>query len=260
MNNNYTKKNFNTFWKNGFLVIKNFVAKEFCDYTNLLARQFANKDFAQIMHLHREEYLVAQSSEKLNKLSSLHEKILFYRKIRSTSDHFNQFLKMPEIVDYLEWLYEKKMTGLLTNIFFKEPGTKYAKQSWQPHQDNSYLDNKGGMYITVNVPLNSMNKKNGGLKLYPGSHKLGLLESSNVISYREKDGKPGKKILNKIDIKPVQLNLKKGDILFMHGLCVHESSDNLSNTARPLISLGYIPYGEKFKPGFNSKRTVTFLN
>ena len=138
MNNNYTKKNFNTFWKNGFLVIKNFVAKEFCDYTNLLARQFANKDFAQIMHLHREEYLVAQSSEKLNKLSSLHEKILFYRKIRSTSDHFNQFLKMPEIVDYLEWLYEKKMTGLLTNIFFKEPGTKYAKQSWQPHQDNSW--------------------------------------------------------------------------------------------------------------------------
>ena len=26
----------------------------------------------------------------------------------------------------------------------------------------------------------------------------------------------------------------------MHGLCAHESSDNLSNDPRPLLSLGYM--------------------
>ena len=46
----------------------------------------------------------------------------------------------------------------------------------------------------------------------------------------------------------------------MHGLCVHKSSNNNSNDPRPLLSLGYIPYGEKFDPGFNSKREVKFLN
>ena len=37
-------------------------------------------------------------------------------------------------------------------------------------------------------------------------------------------------------------------------------SNNNSNDPRPLLSLGYIPYGEKFDPGFNSKREVKFLN
>ena len=51
------------------------------------------------------------------------------------------------------------MTGLLTNIFFKEPGTKYAKQAWQAHQDNNYLNNKNGLYVTINVAFNYMSKK-----------------------------------------------------------------------------------------------------
>ena len=46
----------------------------------------------------------------------------------------------------------------------------------------------------------------------------------------------------------------------MHGLCAHESSDNLSNDPRPLLSLGYMAMGEKFDPGFNSKRSITFLD
>ena len=55
-------------------------------------------------------------------------------------------------------------------------------------------------------------------------------------------------------------SLEKGDVLFMHGLCVHESSDNNSRDSRPLLSLGYMPFGEKFDPGFNSKRRIDFLN
>ena len=208
---------------------------------------------------HREDFLIAQCSEKLNSLKKLSDKILLYNNIKQVAEHFSQILKIPDIVNFLEWLYQNQMVGLLTNIFFKEPGTKYSKQAWQPHQDNSYLGNDNGMYVTVNIPLNYMNKKNGGLKLYPGSHKLGKIDSKKKISYREIDGKPGNKIKNKLKIKPIQLDLKKGDVLFMHGLCVHESSDNNSKDSRPLLSLGYIPYAEKFDPGFNSKRKVTFL-
>ena len=46
-------------------------------------------------------------------------------------------------------------------------------------------------------------------------------------------------------MKPIECNLEKGDVLFMHGLyCAHESSDNLSNDPRPLLSLGYMAMGE----------------
>ena len=197
---NYTEQNFDEYWKNGFIVLKKLIPSEHCDYSNLLARAVANEDFAQIMHLHREDFLVSQCSEKLNSINNLSDKILFYQKIKQVAAHYTQLLKLSEIVNYLEWLYQRQMVGLLTNIFFKEPSTKYSKQAWQPHQDNNYLANENGMYITVNVPLNYMSEKNGGLKLYPGSHKLGELDAENKISYREKDGKPGNKIKTKLSV------------------------------------------------------------
>ena len=61
-------------------------------------------------------------------------------------------------------------------------------------------------------------------------------------------------------MKPVAINLRKGDVLFMHGLCAHESTNNNSADSRPLLSLGYLPYGEKFDPGYNSKRSVLILD
>lgn len=256
---NYSKSKYEEFWKNGFIVLRNLMSHEHCDYSYFLAKSVANKDFAQIMHLHREDFLIAQSSDRLDKIKSLPDKISYIQNISNVANHFDNYLKTPKIVDYLRWLYKSEMVGLLTNIFFKQPSSKYSKQAWLPHQDNSYLDNDNGMYITVNVPFNYMSKKNGGLRLYPGSHNLGNLDFNNKISYREKDGKPGNKIKQKLPMKPVQLMLNKGDVLFMHGLCVHESSNNNSKDPRPLISLGYIPYGEKFDPGFNSKRRITFL-
>jgi ectoine hydroxylase-related dioxygenase (phytanoyl-CoA dioxygenase family) len=256
---NYTKDNYDEYWKNGFIILKNLVSSEHCDYSNLLAREVANKDFAQVMHLHREDFLVAQCSEKLSAMKNISDRVLFYQKIKRITVHYTDFLKLSEIVNYLEWLYQKHMVGLLTNMFFKEPNSKYSKQSWQAHQDNSYLGNENGMYITVNVAYGHMSKKNGGLRLYPGSHKIGRIDAENKISYRDKDGKPGNKIKIKLPMSPVQINLEKGDVLFMHGLCVHESSDNNSNIPRPLLSLGYMPFGENFDPGFNSKRKALLL-
>jgi len=193
-------------------------------------------------------------------MENLHDKVLFHRHLTQVSKHFNELLKNPNIVSYLSWLYQRQMSGLLTNVFFKEPGSKYSKQSWQVHQDNNYTGNENGMYVTVNIAFNYMSQKNGGLRLYPGSHKLGNLEAEKKESYREKDGKPGNKIKNILPMKPIECNLEKGDVLFMHGLCAHESSDNLSNDPRPLLSLGYMAMGEKFDPGFNSKRSITFLD
>lgn len=256
----YTQKNFDEYWDKGFIIIKDLVDPELCEYSNVLARSIADKDFGQIMHLHKEDFLVAQSAEKISQMGSLHEKVMYYRKLKQISNHFNEFLKNPEIVQYLSWLYGRQMAGLLTNLFFKEPGTKYCKQAWQVHQDNNYTGNENGMYVTVNLTFNYMSQKNGGLRLYPGSHKLGVLEAEERVSYRESDGKPGNTITEKLPMDPVECELEKGDVLFMHGLCAHESSDNLSNDGRPLLSLGYMAMGEKFDPGFQSKRSITFLN
>lgn len=256
----YSLKNYEFFWENGYIIIKNLIPGELCDLSNKYARDLADINFGQIMHLHRKDFLIAQTAKKIEKIKSLHEKILFIKYIFQISEHYESLLKNPFIVDYLNWLYNRKMSGLLTNIFFKEPGTKYSKQAWQVHQDNNYLNNKNGLYVTVNVAFNYMSKKNGGLKLYPGSHKLGNLNAIKKVSYREKDGKPGNKIKKKLNINPLEIELKKGDVLFMHGLCAHKSEDNNSKDSRPLLSLGYIPFGEEFDPGYQSMRSVTLID
>ena len=56
---NYSKSKYEEFWKNGFIVLRNLMSHEHCDYSYFLAKSVANKDFAQIMHLHREDFLIA---------------------------------------------------------------------------------------------------------------------------------------------------------------------------------------------------------
>ena len=42
------------------------------------------------------------------------------------------------------------------------------------------------MYVTVNIAFNYMSQKNGGLRLYPGSHKLGNLEAEKRKAIEKK--------------------------------------------------------------------------
>ena len=41
-------------------------------------------------------------------------------------------------------------------------------------------------YVTANLFIQKAFKKNGGLYLYPGSHKLGLLKFEKFFSYHAK--------------------------------------------------------------------------
>ena len=61
----FTKENFDKYWNDGFIVIKGMLTDELCEYSNSLARIVADGDYGQIMHLHREEYLISQSSKKI---------------------------------------------------------------------------------------------------------------------------------------------------------------------------------------------------
>ena len=42
------------------------------------------------------------------------------------------------MVHILETLTNAKVVGLMSQILFKEAGSPYASQAWNPHQDNSY--------------------------------------------------------------------------------------------------------------------------
>ena len=91
------------------------------------------------------------------------------------------------------------------------------------HQDNSYIKNENGNYVTNNFFLNDANKENGTLYVYSKSHLHGIFEAEDRVSYREAKGdNPGRTISNEIldKFEKIELNFKKGSMLVLHGNCI----------------------------------------
>ena len=126
-------------------------------------------------------------------------------------------------------------------------------------QDNRYIDNKNGQYITVNWFLRPVNKENGGLYIYPGSHRLPLLPAPDKKSYREDpNDNPGREceIPEEFIDKKIDLILPSSSVVFLHGNCIHGSYPNNSDRSRPWHSNCYITKGEYYNIGKSSKRTA----
>jgi len=222
-----SKQQVTFYHENGYLVIENLFNSIELDQIITIYRDRANADFAGIMNLDREVPEV------------------------------KAFVSDPRIVDILETLQDNPISLLQTMFLFKEAGSMYASQAWNPHQDNAYPQARYGAYLTGNIFFTDQDPENGGLYIYPGSHKEGLLPCRPVKSFHEKPGEnPGHEVEVPPKYKKVDLRMKQGSILMLHGCVIHGSYPNLSRTrSRPMLLVPYITRGEEFIPGKVGKRT-----
>ncbi len=233
---------------NGHLVLENIITPGECDF--LLNRIYlhAGKDYAAIMNPDREDALARQDPRSSPEV------------IRETAKIFRDYMKHPKAVAALETLQGKEVVGLMSQMLFKQAGSPYASQAWNPHQDNTYPRNANKQYITTNLFFADADKENGSLYIYPGSHAEDLLEADPVISYREPQGaNPGNAVKVPDHYKKVDLSFKKGSLLILNGNTIHGSYANRSNRSRPLYSCSYITKGEPFIPGNNAQRMIISL-
>lgn len=220
------------FRENGYIVVENLFTEKECDEMQKIARKHADQKFSAIMNLDR------------------------------TEPAFRDIMKDKNIVSILEQMQGHEVVGLMSQMLFKEANSPYASQAWNPHQDNAYPQNPNGQYITINIAFETQDKENGCLYMFPGSHKEGLYPCEQTPSYRETPGtNPGNTVASSVlsRFKCVDLPIKKGGVLFMHGDVVHGSYPNNSNRNRPLFSISYITKGQPFIPGKNANRTEISL-
>lgn len=93
------------------------------------------------------------------------------------------------------------------------------------HQDVGY--HVGGFErYSVFIPLTKCGTDNGGLKLYPGTHKFGYLGDVGEI----KDFLPS-------DFPRLVPELTPGDLLFMHSALWHSSGPNISKSERVYLDI-----------------------
>lgn len=230
-----TKEQIQSYRRDGYLIVDNILTGSQCDRTNEIfekhARDNGNTDYKGVMNLDREDHRIRN--------------LLCYYKI----------------VLILDTLQDAEVVGLQSMFLFKKSGTSYAPQAWNSHQDNTYPRAPYGMYLTGNIPFANQDVENGCMYIYPGSHNEELLEVEFFKSFHERPGEnPGNDVSRSLpsQYKKVDLLLRKGSLLVLHGNVVHGSYPNGSNRDRPMI---LIPYGTKgisqhpnFIPGKIGKR------
>jgi len=257
--------------ENGYVIVNDVLSESECSNYMAQIRKHANKDFAAIMNPDRPEFLVAQSFVNLPDSTPLGEKVDFIEMCKVTSQMTWDIAAHPNAVKILEMIQKDRVSYLMSQMLFKEANSAYAPQAWAPHQDNAYPRNENfghrngftTQYITTNFFMEGADASNGTLYVYPGSHKEGLFDAAQRVSYREEKGSnPGNEISQEVlsRFKKVDCVFKKGDMLVLNGNCIHGSYPNESKTkSRPLLSVSYITAGEKFISGTNARRTEKSL-
>ena len=212
------------FDKNGYLILSNVLSSYECDEIVDLANRYNSKnDFIPIMNIHK-------SSEKIL-----------------------EYMSRSKIISYIENVFNGKALGLQTEFFFMPPGTK----GFSPHQDNTYVQADQNNFVSAWIALTDVNSNNGGLIIWPESHKEKQLVTENNEDYPSANQDPNARKMSSIIPKKYSAftpDIPKGSAMLIHSWLVHASNNNESQKNRNALLCTYIKEGADFRSGNYAKR------
>ena len=173
-----------------------------------------------------------------------------HRKIRELLS----YLRKVEIVDTIELLLKGEASGLQSEYYFGAPGIK----GFARHQDNFYLEAQMGAFVSTWSALTDVSPENGGLFLFPGTHREPILPTAKLTGGSGDNQDPNSN--NEEAVVPPQYDavdatLPKGAVIYLHGNVVHGSHANTSDRFRSAILFTYIRHGVAYRSGRYAKRT-----
>lgn len=184
--------------------------------------------------------------------------------VHRRSDFFWKIISNKNIVNLIKYIQNSDIDAVNDQYLFKKANTKYRRQSWTFHQDNSYPKAKKNSYIIVHIAVDESKRDNGGLIYLEGSHVEEILDYQNNKSWKEdinEDGitRPGqtinyeKQMLKKYKI--IDAFFPRGSISLMHGNLIHGSHPNMTKDKdRNQYSMCYMNRGVDFLKGNSSPR------
>ena len=239
--------------QDGYLVIPDAFSDSECDVAvDMLMRHAViagNKDFAAVMNLDRPEewkHIYGDSGNWVH---------VYVRQMLA---------KHPVLITALEELHgclPGDLVLMQTMFLYKKAGTLYGFQAWNPHQDGAHHGAPYGTTLTGNIIFTDQDVENGCMFIYPGSQHINtFLESKKVKSFHEKPGsKPGydvsESLPDSLKETKIDLPIKKGSLLVLHGGVIHGSYPNVSKDRdRPMYLAPYKTIGVPFSYGTDGKR------
>ncbi len=172
---------------------------------------------------------------------------------------FLRAMAKPRLTRIMERLCGGPVSGLQSELFFCRPGTP----GFMPHQDNYFVEAPDGAFASVWTALVDVHPGNGGLVLYPGSHRRGLLPVERLggpaSPHQDPNAAAQRTLLPTDHASGIDLSLRAGDAVLLHGWVVHASHDNCSEGWRYALLNTYIRQGAPFRPGAYARRAPVDL-
>jgi len=224
-----TQEQIDSFNRDGFLIIRDFLEHRECDIIKEIAQIHIKY---QIKPIEMEWEYIGKDKERYNSV----------RRIRQVYDRdivFKRWMENLEIRPILKQLLND--TPVLTlahhnSIMSKMPHTS-SETRW--HRDIRYWNFENNNLISVWLALGDEYLQNGLLEFIPASHKATFdRDSFDEKSYFRDDYPPNREWIS----KRVSHNLKKGDIVLFHAMTLHRADAN--RTDEPKISFVYTVKGK----------------
>lgn len=205
--------------KDGYVILKNFFDKEFILHLKNLAQEIFRTQFDyfgyddtfenNMIRLFNEQEEVFKNCGKL-----IQTGLIPLYQIASDNQLLNQIIE-------LGLQYPNMCTRPV--LFFNHPQLAKEEVYYKTpkHQDWPSMEASLNSLV-VWVPLVDVNKENGSIIIYPGSHKQGVLPFNVTGGFAEVEYKG----------KSIQPTMEIGDIAIFSTFLVHKSGDILDNSIR----------------------------
>jgi phytanoyl-CoA hydroxylase len=224
----------NEFRKEGYVIVRNFFSEDtiWKIYNN--ARAVFIAQFKRFRYHIRAEHVLSQSYDesmedfKLNMIRLFNEHPDVFMNcgkiIQTGLPHLYRAAACKELMELVEH-FGVKNPFMCTRpvLFFNHPKLAKSEEYYKSplHQDWPSMEASMNS-VVVWVPLVPVNKENGSVIIYPGSHKEGVLPFSTKGGFANVE----------YDGKSIQPDLEIGDIVIFSTLLVHKSGDILNDTIR----------------------------
>ncbi|MFB0933251.1 MAG: phytanoyl-CoA dioxygenase family protein, partial [Pseudomonadales bacterium] len=155
----------------------------------------------------------------------------------SRHELFRNWSTSPQIASHLDNLFMSRHNRLSqchhNCVMTKQPGYSSATL-W--HQDNRYWHFDEENLISVWLALGAETKKNGCLRVIPGTHELELSPGRfDANLFLRPDLAENKALI----AKAIKVELEKGDVLFFHSKLFHAAGRNLSDETKFSVVFTY---------------------
>lgn len=253
-----TAAQLDTFRRDGFLVIEDFVDRKACDRLRRRAQKlvdaFEPQEGASIFSTTDQENLTDQyflesggkirfffEEEAFDPLGALRQdKALSINKIghamHDLDPEFERFSRTQAIAGLVAQLGFAEPLALQSMYIFKQPRIGGAVTY---HQDSTYLYTEPASVIGLWFALEDANKENGCLWALPGGHTGGI-----KTRFRRKKGGGVETVTLDASPWPVDefqpLEVPRGTLVVLHGALPHGSASNRSEASRHAYTLHII--------------------